>query len=217
MRGAFLACANAKEKSGLNSSSKAFFIMDNVQLIIKHMVCDRCVQAVREELEKVSIQVVEIELGKATVRSEQGGFDLAVLKRVLENRGFELIRDKREEMVERVKLAIIQLIHYNTPPSLGLNYSEFLAQRTERDYKYLSHLFSALENTTIERYIILQKIERAKELITYDELSIGQIARQLHYSSLAHFSNQFKMVTQQTPSQYKKTQKPLRKSLDKLS
>lgn len=191
--------------------------MTTTRLPIKNMVCDRCIQAVREELEKIHLGVAEVTLGEVVITDSGKVLDKELIREVLEKRGFKLIEDKRERMVERMKTLIIQLIHYDDPPALGINYSGYLAGQIGRDYAYISQVFSAHEGTTLEKYIILQKVERAKELIAYDELAIGQIARQLGYRSLAHFSNQFKRITRFTPSQYKRSDQHPRQGLDKLS
>jgi len=180
------------------------------------MVCDRCIRVVREELAQIQLAVVAIELGEVTVVSKEEELDLELIRSVLEPNGFELLRDKKDELIERIKVLIIKLIHHQDPPTLLINYSDYIATQVGKDYQYLSQIFSTHEHITIEKYVILQKIERAKELLSYQELSIGELARQLGYSSLAHFSNQFKHIMAITPSQYQKMHQRPRTSLDKI-
>ena len=187
-----------------------------VTLHIKNMVCPRCERVVREELEKLGLEVRHVELGEAQVFPKAGGeVEQEAVRVALEQAGFELLEDQKAKLVERIKTLIVDLIHHH-PEELRVNYSDYIAAQIDRDYHYLSQLFSSLENVTIEKYIILQKIEKVKELLVYGELTLSEIAYQLHYSSVAHLSNQFKQVTGFTPTEFKKLKSHQRKGLDKI-
>jgi AraC family transcriptional regulator len=179
------------------------------------MVCDRCIKVVREELEKLSLDVRSIKLGEATVAARKGQPDIEAIRVVLRKNGFELIDDKRVRIVEKIKNAIITLIHHaGEQDTSKIKDSVYISQKVGKDYHYLSMLFSSMEGITIEKYIILQKIERVKELLKYDELTLSEIAYKMGYSSVAHLSNQFKKVTGLSASQYKLLQENDRKPID---
>ncbi len=185
-------------------------------LYIKNMVCHRCKMVIRTELEKLKLHPVNIALGEVfieekTLSKEQ----LSELSSALKIVGFELIDDRQSKQIEKIKTFIIDAIHYQEEPPLK-NYSELLSQHLHHDYSHLSNLFSEVEGITIEQYIINQKIEKVKELLTYNELSLSQIAFQLGYSSTAHLSNQFKKLTGLTPSKFRQMGIKSRKSLDEV-
>ena len=175
------------------------------KIYVKHMVCERCIRVVREELQKFGLDVRTVELGEVEVVQSPRSNDINSIKKILEQNGFELIEDKNAKTIEAVKTAIIQLVHHNhdTEP-MKLKYSEYITQKIGKDYHSISALFSSVENVTIEQYIIKQKIERVKELLKYDERSLSQIAEFMDYSSVQHLSNQFKSVTGFTPGSFKK-------------
>ncbi len=179
------------------------------------MVCNRCIEAVQEEFEKLDVPINSIKLGEVQIEQNLTTSQLKYLSTALHKRGFELLEDKQSQLIEHIKSALIQLVHYHNKP-LKLNYSTFLEKEIGRDYHSLSTLFSLVEGITIEKFIILQKIEKVKELLIYDELSLSQIAIHLNYSSVHHLSNQFKKTTGMTPSQFKKNHTELRKSLDQV-
>jgi AraC family transcriptional regulator len=186
-------------------------------LYIKNMVCNRCIRVVREELEKLELRVGRIELGEVDLVHAKP-VDLKRIKSALEENGFQLIEDKRVRIIERIKLAILKLVQHNYSESqLRLNYSEYISRELDLDYHSLSSLFSSIESVTIEQYIILQKIERVKELLKYGELTLSEIAFKMGYSSVQHLSNQFKRITGLTPSHFKYLKETLRKPLDKVS
>ena len=176
--------------------------MEQVKLRIKNMVCPRCIRVVREELEAVGMHINDISLGEATIQSE-GTIDLEKIRLVLTNAGFELIDDKNNSLIERIKTLIIEIIHHGKEKH-NMNFSDIIAREIGKDYHSLSSLFSTIENTTIEKFIISQKVEKVKELLFYDELTLSEIAWKLDYSSSAHLSSQFKQVTGITPTQFKK-------------
>jgi len=174
------------------------------KLLIKNMVCNRCIKVVKEELEKLKLDIRSIVLGEVVVKGNVKTLPMAKIKNVLEENGFELIEDKRAKLIEQIKLVILKLVRNDEDKKpLEENYSDYLEKEIGQDYHYLSILFSSVENITIEQYIILQKIERAKELLKYGELTLSEIAYKLGYSSVQHLSNQFKKVTGLTASQFK--------------
>lgn len=179
------------------------------------MVCSRCIMVVRAELKKLGLHPISVELGEVEI--QEG--DITGLKNELVNSlhalGFELIDDKRGRIIEQIRTVIIELVHQRDNDS-KLNLSGVLSDKLGYEYNYLSNLFSEVEGTTIEKYVIAQKIERVKELLVYDELTLSQIAAQLNYSSVAYLSNQFKKVTGLTPSHFKQIGINKRKTLDKV-
>lgn len=184
-------------------------------LHIKNMVCNRCIMVVKNQLEQLGLQPVSVELGIAVLPDKVTDEVYHAVKESLEPFGFELIDDKKSQMIEQIKDAIIELVHYNDN-DLKVNLSDFLTSKLNRDYSSLSKLFSDVTNTTIEKYLIAQKIERAKELLVYGELSLNEIADKLNYSSAAYLSAQFKSVTGLTPSHFKKVKENKRKPLDEV-
>ncbi len=178
------------------------------------MVCHRCKMVVRTELEKLKLHPVNIALGEVVIEEKQLSKEqVSNLSNALKAVGFELIDDRRSKLIEQIKTFVIDTVHYKDEQPKK-NYSELLSQHLHHDYSYLSNLFSEVEGTTIEQFIINQKIEKVKELLFYDELSLSQIALQLGYSSTAHLSAQFKKLTGLTPSKFKQMGVKSRKSLD---
>lgn len=187
-----------------------------MKLHIKNMVCGRCIMVVRQELEKLGFQVLQLELGEANISEEQLSAEkLAALKTALSAAGFELIDDRKSRLIEQIKNLIVQTIHHSEEPPV-LKYSELIGSHLLHDYAYLSKLFSETEGITIEQYIIRQKIEKVKELIAYDERSLTEIAYQLGYSSVAHLSAQFKSITGMTPTSFRKQHQKQRTPLDEV-
>lgn len=186
-----------------------------MNLYIKNMVCDRCKAAIVGELKKQQIAFNRIELGEVWLENVPNENQLRAFKKDIEALGFELMDDKRSKIIERIKAEVIKTIR-DPSQKLKTNFSTHLSEKMGKDYSSLSSLFSEVEGTTIEQYIIHQKIERAKELLVYNEFSLTEIADQLNYSSAAHFSSQFKKVTGLTPSHFKNLRSNLRKSLDKV-
>lgn len=181
------------------------------------MVCNRCVKVVTDELQKLGLKLVQVKLGLAEIEGKASEEIVEEVKSVLEQNGFELIEDKKKILIEALKTLVIRQIHQNQEDApLQTNYSGYLSQQLGVDYTYLSSLFSTEEGLTIEKYIISQKIERAKELLTYQELTLSEIAYQMGYSSVHHLSNQFKKVTGITPKDYKAQNDKERKSLDRV-
>ena len=186
-------------------------------LHIKNMVCNRCIKVVREELEKLDYTVKKIELGEVVIASDKKKFQLDKIKISLEENGFEFIDSRNANIIERVKILIIKLIHHNsTENQSDINLHDEIIKEAGLSYQYVSSLFSSMEGITIEKFIIHQKIEKVKELIVYDELTLSEIAYKLGYSSVQHLSNQFKKVTGLSPSYFKKLKSKKRKPLDRI-
>jgi AraC family transcriptional regulator len=186
-------------------------------LYIKNMVCNRCIKVVHEELEKLDYTIEKIELGEVVITSTKKKFQLDKIKKSLEENGFELIDSRNANIIERVKILIIKLIHHNSAENQSdINLHDEIINETGLSYQYVSSLFSSMEGITIEKFIIHQKIEKVKELIVYDELTLSEIAYRLGYSSVQHLSNQFKKVTGLSSSYFKKLKSKKRKSLDQI-
>lgn len=178
------------------------------------MVCNRCRMVVKDELEKSGLHPLSVSLGEVSLQEDSLNEEqLTGLSASLQQLGFELIDDRKARTIEKIKNAVIQLVHHSEEQT-KLKYSEYIAGELHYDYPYLSKLFSEVEGITIEHYIIAQKIEKVKELLVYDELTLSEIAYKLGYSSVAHLSAQFKKVTGLTPSFYKNKGSNDRKPLD---
>ncbi len=184
-------------------------------LFIKNMVCNRCVLMVQKEIEMMGLTIKAIKLGEVELDAEPSAKEKESLHEALVTLGFHLIDDKKSQLITRIKTAIVELVHYQNN-DLKVNLSDYLSRELGHDYNYLSNLFSEVEGKTIEKYFIAQKIEKIKELLVYDELSLSEIAAQLNYSSVAYLSNQFKKVTGLTPSYFKKIREKKRKPLDEV-
>lgn len=188
-----------------------------MKLLIKNMVCSRCVRVVREDIEKIGIKVAKTDLGYVELAETVTQIQLKAIEITLNNSGFELISDERLAIIEETKLLIINEIHSDSPLKVSSeNFSDFLVKKLNYDYSYLSSSFSTFEKTTIEKYIISQKIERAKELLFNGNLNLSEIAWKLGYSSVAHLSNQFKQIVGITPTEFKNSKLKKRNSIDTL-
>ena len=186
-----------------------------MQLYIKNMVCSRCKMVVKDELEKFGLHPIKIELGEVEINEELNVDKKEELNTVLQSFGFEIIDDKKSRLIEKIKNAIVELIHYSEDQP-KINFSKYISENLHHDYTYLSNLFSEVEGTTIEKYFIAQRIEKVKELLKYDELTLSQIADKLGYSSVAYLSNQFKKETGLTPTFYKSMRQNKRKNIEIL-
>ena len=187
-------------------------------LYIKNMVCDRCIRVVREELKELKLDVRSVTLGEVVVAGGPRELPMKQIAGVLEANDFELIEDRKAKTIERLKIAVLKLIRESDDgEERRIKQSEYLSKELGLDYHYLSTLFSSIENITIEQYVILQRVERAKELLKYGELTLSEIAYKLGYSSVQHLSNQFKSVTGFTPSSFKNLTGNVRKPLDRVS
>jgi len=189
---------------------------DKLTLNIKNMVCNRCIKVVSEEMKKLGYKVLDISLGEVII-SGYDNIDVDKIKLVLEENGFELIDDKNSRIIEKVKLTIINKIRdLSEGKALKVNFVKEITDESHLSYQYVSTLFSSIEGITIEKYVILQKIEKVKELLVYDEFTLSEIAYRLDYSSVQHLSNQFKKVTGLTPSYFKQFKEQRRKPIDKI-
>ena len=206
-----------KDKIESKSSKNILNDMNKKTLYIKNMVCARCIKVVREELEKLGLNVENIILGEALVSSNNNNIDDNKIKEVLKLNGFELIDDKQAKIIEKVKVIVIELIQNQSEDKLtGIHFSDYISEKLDKSYQYISTLFSSHEGVTLETYIINQKIEKVKELLIYNELSLTEISYRLDYSSVQHLSSQFKKITGLTPSEFKHLREKIRKPLDKV-
>lgn len=183
-----------------------------MRVYIKNMVCIRCKMVVKNELEKLGLNYSFVELGEALVEEEATKEQLAILNSALLKNGLEILEDNRHILVERIKTIIIELVHYRDD-QIKVNLSNFLSDKLGYNYTYLANLFSELMGTTIESFYLNHKIEKVKELLVYDELNLTEIAYKMHYSSVAHLSNQFKKMTGLTPSHFRNLKINRRKTL----
>lgn len=186
-------------------------------LHIKNMVCDRCIMVVKEVFINSGLPLSKIQLGQVELKEEPDPQQLEILRTRLHELGFELLDDKKSKIVDRIKTVIVSLIHGNSDEDFNLKLSALLEEKLGVDYHYLSTLFSSVEGITIERYAILQRIEKVKELLMYDEKSLSEIAYEMGYSSVQHLSQQFKKITGLTPSHFKQLKENKRKPLDKIT
>lgn len=185
-------------------------------LNIKNMVCPRCIETVEQVLTEKGFDVQSIKLGEAEVDVEPTETQLNDIEESLAKRGFELLRDKKSKIVNQVKAEIIRLTHHTHDDFLHVNLSDHLSELVGADYSSISNLFSSSEGITIEKFAILQRIEKVKELLSYGELTASEIAFKLGYSSSAHLSSQFKKETGMTPGQFKNLKDKERKPLDQI-
>jgi AraC-like DNA-binding protein len=179
------------------------------------MVCIRCKMVVKDELTKMGLHYTIVELGEADIIENISADQHNQIKVALLKSGLELMDDKKSVLIQKIKNVIVEVVHYSEEP-LTIKFSEFLSQKLNHDYTYLANLFSEVQGTTIEKFFIAHKIERVKELLVYDELNLTEIAYQMHYSSVAHLSAQFKKVTGLTPSYFKQLKEKRRNMLENM-
>ncbi len=179
------------------------------------MVCSRCKMVVKSVFENMGINPIAVELGEVELKNDISENQKQELLKSLRGIGFDLINDKKSKTIDAIKILIIDLVQ-NKNNDLKINLSNYLSQKLNQDYNTLSNLFSEVENTTIEKYFIHQKIEKVKELIIYDELSLSEIAYSLNYSTVSHLSNQFKKVTGFSPTYFKNIKTTKRKQIEDL-
>jgi len=187
-----------------------------MQIIVKNMVCDRCIMLVKRSLDELSIPYSKVELGEISLEGELSEDQLHTLRSALSKLSFEILDDRKASLVSQVKSYIIKYVHGGDEELMNKKLSVLLSEKIGADYNYLSALFSSVEGMTIEKYVILQRIERVKELLEYDELSLSEIADQMYYSSSQHLSQQFKKITGLTPSQFRQSETEGRKPLDQV-
>ncbi len=179
------------------------------------MVSNRCKLTVKEELKKLGLHFVIIQLGEVEVMENLSQEQRTELKTALLESGLDLMDDKRSVLVEKIKTAIIEMVHHSDE-NLKINFSDYLSKKLNHNYTYLANLFSEIQGITIEHFMIAHKVERIKELIMYDELNITEIAWKLNYSSVAHLSNQFKKVTGLSPSHFKQLKDKRRLPIEEI-
>jgi len=184
-------------------------------LAIKNMICSRCLKVIRQDLESIGVELLELRLGKIRIKYPKDKVTLKQIEEFLEMDEFELVKDRSEMISEEIKLVLIEMVN-NLPIGRTQKLSDFLAEKLHRDYWTLSKTFSKTEGTTIERYLILLRVEKAKELIEYDERNFSEIAYELGYNNINHLSGQFKQVTGMSMSEYKQLNDKPRLPLDKI-
>jgi AraC-like DNA-binding protein len=186
-----------------------------MKIHIKYMVSIRCKIAVKEELDKLKLKHTSIELGEVNLKKDISGDDRELLRKGLLKKGLELIDDKKSLLIEKTKTTIIELIHYSEKYP-KVNFSDYISEKLDYNYNHLASLFSEINGTTIANYIIINKIERVKELLLYDELSLTEISLMMEYSSVAHLSHQFKKITGLTPSHFKTLKEKRRLTIQEI-
>lgn len=179
------------------------------------MISNRCKLAVKEELKKLGLHFIVVDLGEVEIMENMTVEQHQQLQAGLISAGLELMDDKRAVLIEKIKNVITEMIHHSEELP-KVNYSDYISEKLNYDYTYLSNLFSAVKGITIQQFIITHKIERVKELLFYDELNLTEIAFKLHYSSVAHLSNQFKKMTGLTPSHYKQLKDKKRSPIEEM-
>ena len=186
-----------------------------MKLYIKYMVSLRCKMLVQSELEKLGLTCISVDLGMVEIKEEISDEQLDEFSRNLKKSGLELLDDKKNILVEKIKSVIIEMIHYSDEVP-KVNDSDYISEKLGYNYTHLSNIFSEVKGITIQQYIILHKIERVKELLIYDELNLTEIAYLLNYSSVAHLSNQFKKITGLTPTYFKSLKEKRSRNLEDL-
>ncbi|MDA3927387.1 MAG: AraC family transcriptional regulator [Prolixibacteraceae bacterium] len=186
-----------------------------MKLYIKYMVSNRCKMAVKEELKKLGLHFIFVDLGEIELMENLNEEQLSQLKKALLTSGLELMDDRRAILIEKIKNVIVEMIH-DLDDSIKVNHSDYISKKLKLDYTYLSNIFSEVKGITIQQYVIVHKIEKVKELLMYDELNLTEIAYQLNYSSVAHLSNQFKKVTGFPPSHFKKLKDRRRRPIEEI-
>jgi AraC-like DNA-binding protein len=187
----------------------------SMKLYIKYMVSLRCKMMVKEELHKLDLKYTDIDLGVVETLEDLPLEKRIKLKENLLKSGLELLDDKKSILIERIKNVITEMIHYSDEMPKQ-NYSDYISEKLSHDYTYLSNIFSEVNGITIQQFIIINKIERVKELLLYDELNLTEISYKLHYSSVAHLSNQFKKITGISPSFFKQLKQKRKNNLENM-
>jgi AraC-like DNA-binding protein len=186
-----------------------------MKLYIKYMVSNRCKLAVKDELKRLGLHYIMVDLGEVEIMEDLSDETMECVKTALLSVGFELIDDKRSVLIERIKNSVIEMI-YHSNEVIKIKFSHYLSKKLNYNYTYLANLFSEVQGITIEQFIISHKIEKIKELIIYGELSISEIAWKMNYSSVAHLSAQFKKIVGLTPSHFKQMKEKKRRPIDEI-
>lgn len=179
------------------------------------MVSNRCKMAVKEILKELGLHFIVVDLGEVEIMETISEDQQMQLKLALHTSGLELMEDKKAVLIEKVKNVITEMVHYSDELP-KMNYSDYISSKLDYDYTYLSNLFTEVKGMTIQQFIIIHKIERAKELLLYDELNLTQISFKLNYSSVGHLSNQFKKITGLSPSHYKQLKDKRRNPIEEI-
>ena len=179
------------------------------------MVCIRCKLVVKNIVSKLGLTLICVELGEIEIQEFIDKYQLELMRGELLQFGLELMDDKKSVLIQKIKTVVVELVHYSEEPLL-VNFSEYLSKKLQHDYTYLANLFSEVQGTTIEKFMIAHKIERVKELLVYNELTLSEISVQMHYCSVAYLSTQFKKVTGLTPSHFKQLKLKRRSMLDDM-
>jgi AraC family transcriptional regulator len=185
-------------------------------LSVKNMVCSCCIRVLKDDFEKVGVLVQKIRLGEVVICYNPETINFNAIEKIINGNGFELITDKEKQMVEQIKLAVIELIHYYNNANSLIRNSDYLIEKLGYTYQYLSSIFSKHENVTLEKYIILQKIEKVKELLDFENYTLSEISFMMGYSSVQYLSNQFRLITGVSVTDYKKNKNIERKPLNDL-
>jgi len=185
-------------------------------LSVKNMVCSCCIRVLKEDFEKAGVLVQKIRLGEVVICYNPETINFNAIEKIINGNGFELITDKEKQMVEQIKLAVIELIHYYNNANSLIRNSDYLIEKLGYTYQYLSSIFSKHENVTLEKYIILQKIEKVKELLDFENYTLSEISFMMGYSSVQYLSNQFRLITGVSVTDYKKNKNIERKPLNDL-
>ena len=199
-----------------NFMEKPSHIHISTTISIKNMVCKCCIRVLCEDFEKAGIKVEKIKLGEAVISYDPNKINFNLIDKIVKQNGFELITDKEKLLTEQIKLAVIELIHYYNNANSLIRNSDYLIEKLGYTYQYLSAIFSKHENITLEKYIILHKIEKAKELLDFENYTLSEISFMMGYSSVQYLSNQFKQITGVSVSEYKKYKNIERKPLNDL-
>jgi AraC-like DNA-binding protein len=186
-----------------------------LKLYIKYMVSNRCKMAVKEILKKLGLHFVVVDLGEIDIMEDISGERLEIFRLALADGGFELMDDTRAILIERIINVIIEMVHH-TEEMIKINFSEFLSEKLNHDYNYMSKIFSEVKGITIQQFIIVHKVEKIKELLLYGELNLTEISYRLNYSSVSHLSNQFRKVTGLSPSDFKHLKGKKRSSIEDI-
>lgn len=187
----------------------------STRLYVKYMVSLRCKLMVKEELHKLGLSYVNVDLGTIEILEDISDLQREQLKENLLKSGLELLDNKKSILIEKIKNVITEMIHYKEEVP-KVNYSDYISEKLDYDYTYLANTFSEVKGITIQQYIIINKIERAKELLIYNELTLTEISCRLHYSSVGHLSNQFKKITGLTPTFYKNLKNKRKQNLEDM-